>query len=45
MWSGYLVSVCCGGRALTALTAGKKAADIPENKKNFSRCPGGFLGS
>lgn len=41
MWSGYLVSVCCGGRALTAV--GKKAADIPENKKNFSRCPGGIF--
>lgn len=41
MWSGYLVSVCCGGRALTAV--GKKAADIPENEKNFSRCPGGIF--
>lgn len=31
VWSGYLVSVYCGGRALTAV--GNKAAGFPENKK------------
>lgn len=33
VWSGYLISMWCGERALTAV--GKKAADLPENKKKL----------